>query len=457
MWYAATAFFTALIAIGGLYYLFQKNLEREADRSLSDRLRDLQLIVRNAGGFDTQAMQDEFAEQSSRRRVVPIYYRVLNADGTLHAQSAEFLEKVDPSAFSPPTLQGVNPLIRPATGRNGLPLRVTTVLVTNPKDPTVQHLVQAAINTSWHSNLLSAYRSRLWIALACVLAASVLGGYQIARRGMAPIKEITQTARRIRSVEMDTRIDASHMPPEVESVAREFNAMLDRLKESFGRLERFSADIAHELRTPVNNIRSATEVALSRARSQEEYRDTIENISEELDRLVRIIESLLFLARSEDPKHQITKESLNLAYELQIVREFYEVAALDAGVLLAVEAPRLLEGRVDRTLFQRAVGNLVQNAIVHTQRGGHVTMRVAQENGTIDIKVQDNGCGVEARHLPHLFDRLYRVDSGRSSKLGGAGLGLAIVKSIAISHGGNVSVQSELGKGTCVTLQFPNA
>jgi two-component system heavy metal sensor histidine kinase CusS len=454
LWYAGTAFVIAFLAIGALYIVLERSLERETDVSLMDRLQDFKLVLRNATDMSSQDLQDELTEEASIRRVTPIYYRVIDDDGSLQGESAGFQDVVDSHLFPKPVISD-NPPIIAVTSRSGVPLRITSLYVVEPGEGGKRHVVQAAMNVSWNEKLLVTYRQRLWMALACVLVASVAGGYQIARRGMRPIREITLTARSVGSAEMGARIDASQMPAEVASVAVEFNAMLDRLKTFFERLERFSADIAHELRTPVNNIRSATQIALSRPRSQAEYRDIIENISEELDRLIRIIESLLFLARAEDPRHQIRPEPLNLTHELEIVRDFYEIAASEAGVMLAVESPAIVEGKVDRTLFQRAVGNLIQNAIVHTPRGGHITLRALRENGQVIVDVTDTGCGVDARHLPHLFDRLYRVDADRSSRLGGAGLGLAIVKSIAQSHGGSVAIKSELGKGTCVTLQFP--
>lgn len=454
MWYAGTAFVIALIAIGSLYVLLERSLEKEARLTLLDRLQDVQLVLRSSRGGSTTDLQDEFAEEASDRREVPIFYRVLEFDGTPHSETAGLSGVIDPEILPLPGRDDDSPQVIALHGVNEVPFRATAVRVPGTGNSQEEMVVQAAMDVSWMEKLLQSYRQRLWIALAGVLIASVIGGYEIARRGMRPIREIAQTARRVGSDALAPRLAAAEMPGEVASVAHEFNAMLERLKFSFDRLERFSADIAHELRTPVNNIRSATQIVLSRPRSGDEYRDTIENISEELDRLIRIIESLLFLARAEDPKHRIRTERLNLAHELQIVREFYEIAASEAGVSLRVESPQV-EANLDRTLFQRAVGNLIQNAIVHTPQGGSVTLRAARANGHLEVSVRDSGCGVEQKHLPHLFDRLYRVDADRSTKLGGAGLGLAIVKSIVHSHGGSVDIASEVGKGTCVTLQFP--
>jgi two-component system heavy metal sensor histidine kinase CusS len=202
--------------------------------------------------------------------------------------------------------------------------------------------------------------------------------------------------------------------------------MLDRLEESFKRLARFSADIAHELRTPVNNLRREAEVALGKSRSAEGYREVLGSCLEECARLSRIIDSLL-----------------------------YEAAAAEAGVTLRLICSDGMVANLDRTLFQRAVGNLVANALAHTPAGGIVTVAAGREDGAVTVNVTDTGCGIPEAHLPHVFDRFYRVDDARSTATGGVGLGLAIVKTIAGLHHGSAMIKSEVGKGTRVTLAFP--
>jgi two-component system heavy metal sensor histidine kinase CusS len=293
------------------------------------------------------------------------------------------------------------------------------------------------------------------VALSISMVGCLLAGYRIARSGIRPVEDVSNTARRIRTTALDERIDARHMPAELASLANQFNEMLDRLKDGFERLSRFSADIAHELRTPVNNVRGAMEVALSKPRAIEEYQETLASCTEEAQRLTRIIESLLFLARAEDPNHYIRRETLDVARELAVVRDFYDPSAAEAGVNIEVHARGPLHVPLDRTLFQRAIGNLLANALAHTSRGGSITLAATRENGMVSVNVSDTGCGISAEHLPHVFDRLYRVDPDRSHATGGAGLGLAIVKSIAISHGGSIQMSSQVGKGTQVSMQFP--
>jgi len=267
---------------------------------------------------------------------------------------------------------------------------------------------------------------------------------------------MTSTARHITSTNLRERILPDGYPVELASLADTFNQMLDRLEDSFDRISRFSADIAHDLRTPVNNIRGEAEVALARARSAEEYRDVIESCLEETVRLSDLIGDLLFLARAESPLTHLHRETVNVSELLGGVREYYEASATDGGVSLTTMVdPKPVIAELDRTLVQRAVGNLVSNALAHTPPGGTVVIGTNADVSTVRIEVSDTGGGIPAEALPRVFDRFFRVDSSRSQSSGGTGLGLSIVQSIAQLHGGDVQITSQLGQGTRVTLHIP--
>jgi two-component system heavy metal sensor histidine kinase CusS len=294
------------------------------------------------------------------------------------------------------------------------------------------------------------------MVLGVSLVVGTIIGYQIARRGIRPIYDIMGTTQRIRPTNLAERISTEGLPAELLTLADTFNEMLDRLERSFDQLSRFSADIAHELRTPVNNLRCGIEVALAKPRTIENYQDLLGSNLEECGRLTRIIDSLLFLAEAENPRTQIAKESVDLGSELQTVREFFDAAASEKQVTLTVAAQDAVPADLNRSLFQRAISNLVANAIAHTPPGGTVTL-VATKNGErITAEVADTGTGIEPGDLPHVFDRFYRADRARSSATRNVGLGLSIVKSIVELHGGTVQINSEAGKGTRVTLSLPS-
>jgi two-component system, OmpR family, heavy metal sensor histidine kinase CusS len=315
--------------------------------------------------------------------------------------------------------------------------------------------IQVARDYTLQTGIIASYRRKLWTFLGIGLLLSVQAGFLIARRGMRPVEEIAGTLRRIGSSTLGERVKMAGLPSELALLASTFNQTLDRLEDAFARMARFSSDIAHELRTPIANLRGESEVALSRARSVTEYREVLESSLEECLRLSTMIDRLLFLARAENPETQIQREQVNLTKELQNVCEFYEAAASDASIVLESVAPPTLIGYVDRTLLQRALSNLIENSLSHTGPGGHIRLEASSSNGSLMISVADDGCGIPAEHIPRVFDRFHRVDAARSQKNGGAGLGLSIVKSVASLHGGEAGIDSDLGNGTRVTLTFP--
>ena len=243
----------------------------------------------------------------------------------------------------------------------------------------------------------------------------------------------------------------------LSSLASMFNSMFARLQDAFDRISRFSADIAHELRTPLQNLRVQAEVALGKARSESEYRAVLESSLEEFERLSQLIGNLLFLARAADPGLVIVRRRVDLAVELSTVVELYRPLAEEEGIALELDVPPGLAADVERTLFQRAVGNLIENALAYTPAGGVVRVAARSEGGESRVEVSDTGPGIAPEFLPHVFDRFVRADPSRSKTTGGVGLGLSIVQSIAGIHGGRVELESRVGEGTCVSILFPAA
>jgi two-component system heavy metal sensor histidine kinase CusS len=450
-WYTAFAFAVVLVATGALYAALVVSLDRDDDATLLDRVHILRVVLGTLPS-DEAALRQRAEWAWADRQPAQVYVRVLDGAGRVLVQTPGMNEELPPALFpSPAPVEGEPPRGDDVRGAGGRPFRVASAAASfQGGAPCV---VQVALDRRQEEDLLAGYRRNLWLVLGAALVACAAGGYRIARRGIRPVEQVTALARRVRPTALGERVATAGLPAELLALAGTFNDMLDRLEESFGRLARFSSDIAHELRTPVNNLRGEVEVALGKPRSPEEYRELLGSCLEECGRLARLIDSLLFLARAESPKTQVPREPVDVGRELEAVREFYEPAAAEAGVALTVSAEGAGRADVDRALLQRAVGNLVENALKHTPPNGAITLRAARAGGGVRLEVEDTGCGIAAEHLPHVFDRLYRVDRARSA--GGVGLGLAIVKGIVELHGGSVAVASEVGRGTRVTLLLP--
>jgi two-component system, OmpR family, heavy metal sensor histidine kinase CusS len=453
--YALAGLILVILATTSLYFVLLSELEKNTELFLGDKLHVLRTMLRERPD-DREALEEEIELETAARRYEHFYIRLLDGQGRPLLTTPGMAEALDLPELARRT--GGRPDVPvPMKGRNGQPFRVATASALVGSPPTRTDTILIAIDVSQQEAFLSRFRLGFWVILAATLLIFPLVGYQIARQGIRPMEEMAATARRISSTHLGERIVAEGYPFELASLAGTFNQMLDRLEDSFDRISRFSGDIAHDLRTPVNNIRGEAEVALARARTVEEYRDALESSLEESVRLSDLIGKLLFLARAESPLMYLHREPVNVAEMLEGLQEYYEASAVDRGISLTTrfgESPIVAD--LDRTLMQRAVGNLVSNAVAHTLSGGSVVMATSTESELVRIEVIDTGVGIPADALPRVFDRFYRVDASRAQASGGTGLGLSIVQGIMQLHGGKVEIDSQQGKGTRVILSMPS-
>lgn len=455
-WYVGSSFAILLVATIALYLILIGNIRREQDEFLADKIHVIREMLQKHPE-DKADLQEEAEQSWAPRQFARVYVRVIDpSGGPPLAESPLMSYRLAPDVFPAP----VDAEAEPAEGvtrkdAQGATMRLTAAQANIGAEGDRVATIQLALDTDTARDLISGYRRTLLLVLGGGLATCGFAGYWLARAGLKPLRQIAATTERVNSTNLTERIDFTGLPTELSSLAHRFNEMLERLEDSFGRLSRFSADIAHEVRTPVNNLRLGIEVALGRGRSLEEYRETLGSCLEECNRLSRIIDSMLFIARSEDPRTHIAREPVDVSRELLRLREFFEVPAADAGVELAVNCAPNVHADLDRLLFQRAISNLVGNALRYTPRGGRVAVAAARENGELRVEVTDTGCGIAPKDLPHVFDRFYRADPSRSNTSGNVGLGLAIVKSIVNLHGGAINVRSRVGEGTCMSIRMP--
>jgi two-component system heavy metal sensor histidine kinase CusS len=281
----------------------------------------------------------------------------------------------------------------------------------------------------------------------------VLIAISVTRRALRPLAQMTSSVERVGPTHFSERVPPAQWPSELRPLAIAFDDMLDRLEDSFTRLSQFSADLAHELRTPLANILGEAQVGLTRQRSAEEYRETIESVAAECERLSGIVDNLLFLARAEAADRQIERAWFDARAAVETVAAYYQTIAEDRHVNLSCTG----QGQVfaDPLLFRRALSNVVENALRFTPNEGTINISIAQNESHTEISIRDNGPGIAPEHLPRVFDRFYRADPSRSPS--GAGLGLALVKSIVDLHGGSAKIDNQIDGGTKVVLTFPAA
>ena len=318
-------------------------------------------------------------------------------------------------------------------------------------------VVQVAEDLSPLFKTLRMHRWQLSIYSPLLLLVLSVGGWFVTGRALSPVRRITHAVQRIRAENLSERLPVNHCRDEISELQETFNSMLERLEEAFTKVRQFTADASHELRTPLAILRGETEVALRWAKNPEELRTTLESNLEEIARMSRIIEDLLALAKSEAGEIPLALTDVNLSDLLQDLYLQGKTLSEPKGIefTLHLEVNREIHLRGDQLQLHRMLLNLVSNAVKYTPDGGRVAIHLASDDRFARIRVVDTGFGIAAEHLPHLFDRFYRIDEARNRDIGGSGLGLSIVKWIVEAHGGRIEVVSEPNRGSTFAVTLP--
>jgi two-component system, OmpR family, heavy metal sensor histidine kinase CusS len=452
--YTVSAFALLCLGTGCLYWVLEVELREQDTQAMSDEFSTIATILREHPG-NLSSLRIEVELESSARSYARFFVRVLNAPNQILMETPRMRdEDLTPDRFpiAPQTMGLLNPIKWTSSSGNTY-LLATKQIYARPAGG--EFTVQLAFDISNEEGTLKTYRHWIVLVLVTGVLTSALLGMNIARRGLRPLEHITRAAQTVTAQQLSARVATTGWPDELTMLASEFDRMLGRLEESFARLSQFSADIAHELRTPINNLMGEAEVALSRSRTAEDYRSVLESALEEYNRLARMIDSLLFIARAEKLHAPLQRVPFDVGTEVDSMIDFYEALAEEQQVAIRRHGDATLAA--DLILFRRALSNVISNAVHYTPAGGRINVEIQSLDGTVQVSVRDTGCGIAPEHLAKIFDRFYRVDPSRTHRTHGTGLGLSIVKSIVELHDGKIFVESDPGHGTVVTLAFPNS
>ncbi len=332
--------------------------------------------------------------------------------------------------------------------------RIVHIQAPGPDGPL---LVQVARSLAAFDQELSELLFTFLLTGPLTLLVAVGGGYFLARRALVPVHQMTQAADQIGADRLSQRLDVANPGDELGALAQTLNRMIGRLEHSFNEMQRFTADAAHELRTPLAVIRNEAEVALRSPRSTQEYCHVLENLLEETNRLTTVADQLLFLCRQDAGLHPSVREDVRVDELLREVVGTMQLVAQEKGVTLALGGVARCALVSDSRQLRRVFYNVLDNALKYTDPSGRVTVTSGVSNGSVSIAVADTGSGIPPEHLPRIFERFYRVDPARTGDGNGAGLGLSICQSIVKALGGSITVESAVGRGTtvCVLLPLP--
>ena len=420
----------------------------ELDRDfLKDKIELVQTIVSETASSEMLAPRLDELLTSHHGLFIELH----NSAGQVYGEAGSVFSRLPPSIGTDEqafdwtagnhTLRGLKATIRPPstwTGQaaDGQPLEL-----------------RIALDTAHHTHFMQSLKQTLALYLIGAILASGLLGWWAARRGLAPLRIMKERAMTVTAHKLDQRMPVDAVPAEFADLAQSLNTMLERLQSDFARLQEFSSDLAHELRTPINNLLTQTQVSLAQKRDASAYQDILASNAEEFQRLARMVSDMLFLAKTEHGIELPHRETVSLRDEVLDLFDFYEALAEEKLIRLNTDG----DARIvcDRLMIRRAISNLLSNAIRYSPPNAPVRVSVNQGNGQIQLCVHNAGPAIPAADLPRLFDRFYRTEKSRSHPDSeGTGLGLSITRAIMEAHGGSASVASN-DLATTFCLSFP--
>ncbi len=424
-----------------LYHSLQREVAWRDDQALLGRVQRMQAILADSQSIAALRERPQLYENMLGNRDNLLW--VLDASG-------QVLIEINPPGVARPTLPAAS-TAQLADGDSAEPLRLAWQDVTGGE----QRLTLIAGKLLGERNaMLAAYRMKLWLALGCGMLLAFVLGWLVSQRGLRPVRELARRSAAIDSQHLHLRVDEVQATEELQGLSRALNQMLARLESGFAQLSRFCEDLAHEMRTPLSNLMGHTQQTLQRERTVAEYQDLLVSNAEEYERLARMIDSMLFLARTEQAQAAIRCQPIDLRALAEQLCEYFEGMAEERDMPLRNQASG--EWLADPDLLRRALANLLANALRYGEPGTAISLSSRLEGNRLELWVHNHGKPIAAEHLPNLFERFYRCDPARSGSGDSGGLGLAIVRSIMQLHGGQVVVESD-DTGTRFGLVFEQA
>lgn len=395
---------------------------------------------------------DQSAASQSQALATHAVVRVLDTSGKTIYASPAFNHLALPASSMTQPLKGV-PWYGTVTGPDGQPVRLYSTMLMDKQ--TVVGVVQVGQSMTALNTRLQHIALALFLFTPFALLLSAYGSYLLAGRAFRPVHRLMRIAREIGAKDLHQRVPVPVAHDEVRDLALIFNQMIGRLERAFSQQRRFVADASHELRTPVTVIRNMTEVALSQPSSSEDYETVLSEVKTESERLGKLINDLLALARADEGQVRFDHDEVRLDLLAADVVDSLEPLAQERHITLCAKPLQPVTVMGDAARLIQVIISLVDNALTYTNQGGSVLLSVGIQESNALLMVKDTGIGIGEKDIPHIFERFYRADPARSRVDGGSGLGLAIVDWIVRLHGGWVSVESTPGHGSVFTVALP--
>ena len=452
-WYSGLLTLTFLLLGGAGYGLLSYNLAHDMDTALSGVARVLADQARRPGSASFPPDIDEVFRRFFGFSPWQRYFDMITPPGRQELRPPSDAAKIPLSPQARENAQKGLPTFETVEGPGRYPVRILTMPVV--EGGRVVNLVQVGMSLEMTETTLR----RFLLTMAALFPVGLLlaggGGWLLARRALRPVDRIAETARRISAEHLAARLEDTGADDELNRLVGTLNDMLERLDASFHQVRQFSADASHELQTPLTILKGEIEVALRSPRTADEYRAVLTSALEEIDRLTRLVDGLLLLARADAGVLRMDRRPVDLTKLVEDVCGQAKVLADARGVVLRPEGmePLTISGDYDR--LRRMLLNLVDNGLKYTPSGGRVGISLRREGPWAALRVADTGIGLSPAEQKKIFERFYRSPEAKSRGEGGAGLGLCIARSIVEAHGGKIRIESAPGQGSAFTVLLP--
>ncbi|MCX7857412.1 MAG: ATP-binding protein [Deltaproteobacteria bacterium] len=453
LWYGSILALVLIVFSIWVYIYFRNSLEHSIDMKLKSIADVLSSSIVDTNAPTIFGNFERYLENVFGRKPKGKFIQILDASGKIGAKMSDLETQTLPAVSYRSLEKAFSGEISYETiGEKGNRLRIITLPI--KENGKVVSIVQVGTSLEEFDESLTKLMMVMLISIPTTLFLTLIGGYFLAKKSLKPVDQIRKAAIKISSSNLEERIDVGGRRDELGKLAETFNEMIDRLRESFQRINQFSTDVSHELKTPLAILKGETEVALRKERDKEEYKRILKSNLEEINRMTKIIDDLLFLSKAENKNMPIAKEPVILQDLLTDICLDMKMYAQQKGVELEIGNLDDICVEGDELKLRRMFINIIENGIKYTNPGGTVEIRSSVEDGYARIDIKDTGIGISENDIKYIFDRFYRADKSRKRETG-VGLGLSISKWIAEAHNGKIEVKSTPHKGSVFSVKLP--
>jgi len=452
LWYGLILALILVVFSSGVYVYFRNSLQKSIDAKIKSLGEVISSSITDTHSTSVFSNFERYLENVLGKKPKGKFIQIMDRTGRIGAKMNDIETETLPSNFGTleralkgeivyETIERVNPRLR----------MVTIPIMDNKK---VASIIQVGTSLEDFDETMKKLLIIMIIGIPTSISVTIVCGYFLARKALRPVDQIRRTAVKISSRNLDERIDVGGRKDELSRLAQTFNEMLSRLKDSFQRINQFSIDVSHELKTPLTILKGETEVALRKDRDNENYKKILSSNLEEIDRMSKIIDDLLLLSKADSKEMKLNVEDIALRDFIADICVDMKIFADNKGIGLDVKELEDVKLKGDELKLRRMLWNIVENGIKYTQNGGKIEIMSYINNGFICIDVKDNGIGIPENDIKYIFDRFYRGDKSRKRE-SGSGLGLSISKWIAEAHRGIIEVKSKPLEGSLFTIKLP--